>query len=92
MFIPFDGDVELWDLSPGDLGEDEACGAVAFLEYVVSTVETSESAALQRLSEQVAAAERMIELQRAPIRAFNASLHEQVARDIENRRHAETVH
>jgi hypothetical protein len=37
------------------------------------------------LAKQVGAAERMIQLQSERIRSFNASLHEQVAREIESR-------
>jgi hypothetical protein len=90
-FIPFAGDRELWDLSPGAAAaEVEAEGAICYLEYVTSTCHSNEEWALKQLATQVEAANRMIALQEGRIRLFNESLVKTVDRELRKLRRAQS--
>ncbi len=90
-FIPFAGDAELWELSPSPFACGEAEGAIAYLEYVTSTLEVNEQCALRQLDQQVARAERLIALQLLRIEPFNGSLQSMVRREVARRRRVEVL-
>jgi hypothetical protein len=86
-FIPFAGDAELWDLSPGPGAETvEAEGAISYLEYSTWVLETEERSALKQLANQIQAANRIIALQEGRVRLFNNSLPATVERELRKRR------
>ena len=90
-FIPFDGDVELWHLSPGAEEDSSTAGEVAYLEYVTSVLELSEESALPVLNKQTELAERMISAQHARIVTFNRGLPAFVARELAKWRRQDQV-
>jgi hypothetical protein len=81
-FIPFDGDAELWYLSPGPNVDRRAGGEVAYLEYITGVLEVCEGSALQILDERAEIVERTIVAQGARIATFNKGLAAFVAREV----------
>lgn len=85
-FIHFRGDVELWDLSAGELDCPEAEGTVAYNDYVSGVIETTEERARQVFARRIDAVTSNIAAQKARIAAFNRSLRPFAARELANRR------
>jgi hypothetical protein len=81
-FIPYAGDVELWDLSPAPDLEMRAEGAVSYLEYVTGVLDVDERSAIRHLNGQVRNADRIIALQEGRIRLFNQTLRKTVMREL----------
>ncbi|HZF95524.1 MAG TPA: hypothetical protein VEZ20_11720 [Allosphingosinicella sp.] len=81
-FIPFEGDAELWYLSPGPNVDRRASGEVAYLEHITGVLDLSEDSALQILDERAEIVERAIAAQGARIATFNKGLAAFVAREV----------
>jgi hypothetical protein len=87
-FVPFEGDAELWHLSPAANVDRRAGGEVAYLEYFTGVLEISEGSALQILDERIKIVERTIAAQQARIVTFNKGLAAFVGREVAKWRHS----